>query len=800
MSNDIISKKQRGGLLGFLSALTGKAAVMAEKSRFEAFLTAFPGEYCGWAQDGSLAYSQNFCTTLGLNALESVSDIQACLSPGDAAALESMFSRLHESGTPFSLTVRSHDEKKTYNISGSRGKDLNGENRFDVLWVEDVTQQTADQREMEKQREIYHRRVEELRAALAALPNPCWLRNKNQEIIWVNDAYATAMKTTREDILREQKEIAPLKRRQKFTRPDQLQPGVEQAAAALKENKVQEIDTHMIIGGQRRLMKILEIPLTEFELTLGRSEDITRQEELENELVRYQKSNHELLEQLHSAIAMFKDDHRLEFYNSAFAQLWHLEDQYLNTRPKLGDIMEKLREMRRLPEQADFRNFKQSWLDMFTSLIDPHEEMLYLPDGRALRLLVIPHSMGGLMMTFEDVTSRLELESSYNTLIAVQRETLDNLAEAVAVYGGDGRLKLWNPAFSRLWNLDPEVLDGQPHISRVVEKMKAFFNAEEWPERREELVAKGLDRIMHEGRHHRDDGTLVDFSTVPLPDGGVLVTYSDVTDSVRVENALRDKNTALETAERLKLDFLANVSYQLRTPLNAIMGFTEILEQEYFGPLNNRQKEYTHDMQKASGKLLGLIDDILDLSTIEAGYLKLEPQTVKIHDMLSSIADLVNEWARKEELKFTLTCARNIGTIEADQTRLKQALINLIRNAIAFTPPGGEIFLSAKKQKEGILFEVRDTGVGIAKEDQCRIFDAFERAQQTGRQKSPMAAKSGAGLGLSLVKNIAKLHDGTVSLESQENKGTCVSLFIPFERKSDKKSKIPKSIANALAS
>jgi PAS domain S-box-containing protein len=203
---------------------------------------------------------------------------------------------------------------------------------------------------------------------------------------------------------------------------------------------------------------------------------------------------------------------------------------------------------------------------MFTGLIDPYEDMLHLPDSSALRMLVIPHSMGGLMMTFEDVTSRLELESSYNTLIAVQKETLDNLGEAVAVFGSNGRLRLSNPSFGNLWGLHPEDLEGEPHVTTIVEKTKPFFTKEEWPARKEELVARGLDRTLHEGRLTRADGSLVDFTTVPLPDGGVLLTYSDVTDTVRVENALREKNAALEAAEQLKLDFLANVSYQLRTP------------------------------------------------------------------------------------------------------------------------------------------------------------------------------------------------------------------------------------------
>jgi signal transduction histidine kinase len=536
------------------------------------------------------------------------------------------------------------------------------------------------------------------------------------------------------------------------------------------------VEVFINTGGKRVLMLITEMPLPDLNMTLGITEDISALDQIRNELQRYQSSNKDLLEHLRSAIAIFTADERLEFFNSAFAQLWDLEEGWLNTKPKLGEIMEKLREMRRLPEQADFRRFKQSWLDMFTGLINPHDDMLYIPDGSALRMLVIPHSMGGLMMTFEDVTSRLELESSYNTLIAVQKETLDNLGEAVAVYGGDGRLKLWNPACAHLWGLNPEDLDGEPHISRLVEKVSKYFTKEEWPERRDEIISNALDRVMREGRIKRVNNTQIDFTTVPLPDGGVLVTYTDVTDTVRVENALREKNAALEAAEQLKLDFLANVSYQLRTPLNAIMGFNEILDQQYFGTLNDKQKEYTRDIHRASERLLELINDILDLATLEAGYMSLQRAEVKIYDLMGSITDLVSDWARKGNIEVHLHCPKNIGKIMADEKRLKQALINVIRNSITFTPQGGRIDLTARKTGETIEIEIRDNGIGIQKEDKKRIFAPFERAN-SGEAR---LRRSGAGLGLSLVKNIIALHGGNVDLESEPGKGTTVTIALPL--------------------
>jgi len=769
------------------STLTGRDALLAEKSRLEAFLAAVPGDYCGWAADGVAAYSEGFCKLLGLEKVSSIADVQNRLTPSDSATLEGLFNRLRDTGISFQIIVKTLNEDRSLRLSGSKGKSLNNTDVFFILWIEDITRLYETERRNKIELEQKQEKLSLLQLSLESFPWPLWKRDKSQNLIWCNKAYADLIGDTQENIIRAQKEILPASRKKK--RPDEpFRPaGRELAELALEKNATQQTRLHVIVEGKRLLMRIFENPVSDGHCTVGFAENITDQENLENDLRRYQATNQELLEQLRTAIGIFGQDQRLEFYNSAFSQLWGIEDQWLNGKPKLGDLMEKLRENRRLPEQADFRRFKQGWLDMFTSLINPHEDMLYLPDNSALRMLVVPQSAGGLMMTFEDVSSRLELESSYNTLIAVQRETLDNLAEGVAVYAGNGRLKLWNPSFARIWNLHPEDLEGEPHINTIVEKKKPYFAEHEWKNRREELITTGLDRVLHEGRLKRANDTLLDFSTVPLPDGGVLVTYTDVTDSVRVENALRDKNAALETAEQLKIDFLANVSYQLRTPLNAIMGFNDILDQQYFGPLNSRQKEYTHDISLASERLLALINDILDLSTIEAGYMDLEKEQANIAALLESTVDLASEWARKSKIEISLQYPKTIGKMELDIRRIKQALMNVIRNAITFTPEGGTIEVSAKRRKDGIQIVIADNGIGIAAEHHGRIFEPFEKAQKgSDPQGSNMDiagqnSKSGAGLGLSLVKNIMTMHGGSVELQSAPENGTTVILFLPFK-------------------
>jgi signal transduction histidine kinase len=580
---------------------------------------------------------------------------------------------------------------------------------------------------------------------------PVWQVDVAGKLVWCNDAYGALFDCTPDDAVARQKLVSAT------GNPRQ----------------------HLIVKGQRRLFNVSMTDQQDGS-RLGVLIDVTREEDLESEHKRNQTATKELLEQLGTAVATFTADQRLEFFNSAFTRLWQLEDTWLATRPKLGEILEKLREARRLPEQADFKRYKQTWLDMFTNLIDPTEDMSHLPDGTTLRMLVVPNPAGGLMFTFEDVTSRLALETSYNTLVAVQRETLDNLTEGVAVFGGDGRLKLWNPSFAQLWGLNPEDMQAEPHITRLIERVAGRFAPAEWPAARDSLLSQVLNGAEISVRLRLADNHLVACNNVVLPDGGVLLSHVDVTDSVQVENALREKNAAFEAAERLKLDFLANVSYQLRTPLNAIMGFTEILDHQYFGTLNEKQLQYTQGTKEASERLLTLIDDILDLSTLEAGYLKLEYEQVDLAVQLRSLYGLTEEWARKEGLELALDVDGLDVIMDADPRRLKQIILSLLRNAIAFTPTGGQIRLSAKRNGDQVMIEVGDNGAGVPTEEQQRIFEPFERGANADRSDGRRGS-SGAGLGLTLVRNIAELHGGTVGFDSVPGRGTVVTLTLPLK-------------------
>ena len=390
---------------------------------------------------------------------------------------------------------------------------------------------------------------------------------------------------------------------------------------------------------------------------------------------------------------------------------------------------------------------------------------------RSSGLLQPPHPFGGL---WGGITDTWALDRNYNKLIAVQRETLDILFEGVAVIGANGRLRLSNPAFGSMWQIPAHELENESHISEIANHISDLIgDSDAMNADKQQLTGLLTDRKSRSGRMERIDGSVLDYATVPLPDGAVLLRFLDVSAAINMERALRERNEALETADRLKSEFIANGSYELRTPLNPIIGFAEILGGEYFGDLNDRQAEYTTGILASSNRLLLLINDILGLATIEAGHMSLERVSIDINGLLNSVLGLVHERARQKKLTMECNCPPDIGAMVADEKRLKQALFNILSNTVKFTPHDGEIIVSARRQGDETILTTSDSGVGISSADQDRVFAKFEHGT------SAEARRSGAGLGLSLVKSFVEMHGGKVALESKSEVGTNVICALP---------------------
>jgi signal transduction histidine kinase len=681
-----------------------------------------------WGREGSAPYSYGGGERL----------LDSCLAGADATALSEAIDALSASGRAFTLTA--HDARdRAITI---RGRAVGG---MAALWLEpedEARTQSLD-----------------FRTVLDALPVPVWLRDKTLALSWGNRAFLTAAGAETEE--------AALAAQASLDRSER-----DLAGAARSEGHEMEAKRFAVVAGQRRTLAFTHVPI-EHDQIVGTAIDVTDVSNAQAQLQQHIDAHADTLDKLATAVAIFGKDQKLSFYNRAFARLWGLEETWLDRHPTDGEILDRLREGRKLPEQRDYQAWKRERLALYEQAAEYlPEELWHVLGGKTLRVVAQPHPFGGLTFLYEDVTEKLALESSYNTLIKVQSATLDTLQEAVAVFGPDGRLKLHNAAFERIWELEPSILEGEPHVQRIADACIERFGEEDVWQRLIAAISEGSPGRNNWGEIERSDKTILALSLAPLPDGATLVTFADVTDRFRIESALRDRNEALVAADRLKSDFIHHASFLFRDPLNAVHGFADLLASGHAGPLTDKQKEYVDDIIVASDKLAEVTGDILDLAMIDSGAMRLELSRADLSQLLHRVAEPLRQHAESLDITFHVECPADAGMVMVDQKRIRQVVFNLLSNAFKYTPRGGSITLGASIVGDDVQIYVADTGPGIAADVKANVFERFAAKGQPGE-------RAGAGLGLALVNRFVELHDGWVEIESGAQSGTEVRCHLP---------------------
>jgi len=660
--------------------------------------------------------------------------LDSCLKGPDATHLSQALDDLSAHGNAFTMPAREAGGRSVT----IRGRAVGG---LAAVWIEPAPEaQSID-----------------FRGILNSLPVPVWLRDKTLSLVWGNRAFLDAAGAA--DLESAQRSQSSLEKSER-----------DLAATARSQGGPFEAKRYALIEGQRRALHITEIPADAG--IIGTAFDVTDVAAGEAKLQQHIDAHTDTLDKLATAVAIFGPDQKLRFYNRAYLKLWGLPDKWLDRHPSDAEILDRLREESRLPEQRDYRGWKRERLELYKTARDyPSEDLWHLPGGKTLRVVAQPHPFGGLTFLYEDVTERLSLESSYNTLIKVQTATLNTLQEGVAVFGPDGRLKLYNAAFTKLWGLTPKDVADEPHVRAIAAACAEKYGDTPVWERLIQTIVAGAEDERRMGEIERNDRSILTLGLSPLPDGATLATFSDVTDRFRIEHVLRERAEAFEAADRLKSEFIKHVSYELRTPLNTIAGFAQLLATEEFGMLNLRQTGYVKDILEASSTLTSLVSDILDLAMIESGGLRLELERVELFPMLSEVAAHAREWGGKVGLSLEVDCPDDSGFFLADARRVRQVMFNLLSNAFKYTNKGGVIVLGGRIVGEDVQIWVQDHGPGIDPEMRAKVFEKFST-------KSAAGQRGGAGLGLALVNRFVDLHNGWVEIDSGKT-GTLVRCHFP---------------------
>ncbi|MEO1198316.1 MAG: ATP-binding protein [Pseudomonadota bacterium] len=726
----------------------------ARLDRAETFVRADAEALIIWPADGDRAVVHN--TADGGAAIPADSSeliaFGRWLDAASAGDLEAHVARLRDFGEGFGLMLRTRSGR----FAEAEGRAGSGQ-----VLVRFKTVQASDRGQAQARLEAdeLKRAAHDFEAIGAALRSPVWIVSDAGRLVYANAAYAAvAGFDTADEAITAEAFVLP-----------RAEPGQDAETG----------DLGLMSLDQGRSPRRYAITAVRCGRGVGYvARDVEEVLEVRRTLHALEAAHSHTLAQLKTGVAAVDADRRLIFHNPAFQDLWQLADDQLADRPDFGEVLDQLRAAGRLPEMSkDYRVWRDGLLSRDRPS-DAEESQWHLPDGRTLRVIIDPQPDGGLTYLFENVTESIALQTRFVALSRVQRETIDSLGEGIVVFGSDGRLKLHNPAWQAQWQIDDVLLADRPRVDDLIRACEPLYEDDQlWGTIKGAVTGLADARRPFNTQIERADGLALALSMVPLPDGGTLVVFADVTDSRRIERALRDSNEALRKAAQIKNDFVHKVSYELRSPLTNIIGFTHLLSEPTTGSMNDRQREYAGYILSSSSALLAIVNDILDLATIDAGVMELDIRDIDLAQVLDSAVAGVRDRLDDHGVRLNIDIADGIGPIEADETRLKQIVFNLTSNAVGFSESGQQVDITARATDDDrVEIAVVDRGPGIDPEQVNHVFERFQSDARGTRHR-------GAGLGLNIVRSLVELHGGTVELTSSDGQGTRAVCTLPRRQK-----------------
>jgi signal transduction histidine kinase len=718
--------------------------------------------------DDGVEVDQQLVRDLGLEKLPSkLWDLvgnDSGIAPADLEVLVSEMGIARASATRVALKLRAHGSGRVFDVRGGPAPDQPPGTL--LLWFFDTSAGEEERAKLSLRLKQTEAALGSLTQLIEAAPFPMWYRGPDLKLGLVNSAFVHAV---------EGKDAADvIDRSAELVDAQGEDSAVAIARQAQESGRVVSRMQPAIIHGERRMLRVANVPLSTGAVA-GFAVDVQDLEDARAELARYIESQRELADRMTAGTAQFDADRTLSFFNRPFAMMTQLDPDWLAEQPEFDRVIERMRDQQRLPETRDFPAWKEERRGWFTSADEVLEEEWMLPNGDHIRVVAQPLPDGGLRLFLEDRTEQLRLASARDTLLRVRAATFDNLFEAISVFASDGRLYTWNSRFIEDWELDEEWLTTHPRVDELVPAMaRKLVNPTAAAQIREMVRQTTNERQSSTGRITMTDGRHFQFAAVPLPDGNALLTMVDVTDSTRIEAALRERATALEEADRVKTDFVANMSYELRTPLTSIGGFAELLGGGYAGDLTPKARDYVSAILESVERLSKLINDVLDLTTGDTRGVALEKERVDIAGLCRAAAETAKARAAEKGQKLDVDISPSAGHVFGDARRLRESVEHVLQNAIAYTDRKGRISLSATGDKKQAVIRIEDNGSGIEAGDLPRVFNRFDRVVEAG-----VRGEAALGLGLPLTQQFIEAHGGTVELDSEKGKGTSVTLTIP---------------------
>lgn len=718
--------------------------------------------------DGKIEGPQRLAAWLGLDELPGfLSELDAGevgLSTEDLEALRDAVRKTQKTAAPFNLVVTPRGSGKSLALRGHLADPVVSPNGAALIWWFDFTESQAELTRLRQERARAKSDFAALVGLIEAAPMPMWFRGPDMKLRLVNTAYVKAVGVaSAAEAVKKQYEL--------IETVDGLTAAQVAQQARDKDLPVERI-VQATVGTQRRTLRVSDLPLGK-EGVAGYAIDIEEMEEQARAFRAFREAQRSMLDQLSIGVAQFDGERRLTFANQPFQRQFALPPAARLDPLEFDRFLDVARDAGRLPEVRDFPAWRRELAAWFTAGT-PREDAWTLSEGTHLRVVAQPMPDGGLVLIAEDRSEQLALAAVRDTLLRTRTAAYDSLFESVAVFAPDGRMQLWNRRFPEIWGLPEEWLDEHPRIEEVIERIgEALARPAQRQAIGEVVRAATLDRKQRGGRVELANGRTLEFAGVPLPDGNGLLTVLDVTDSKMAEDALRERNAALEEADAVKTRFLANMSYEFRTPLTSIGGFAELLQSGVAGDLTDQAQDYVAAILAAVDRLRGQIESVLDLTQSEAGLLPIATEEIELLPLVTQVVREREDAIEENGLTLDLRGDRSAGKVMADARQLGRAIGNLIDNAIAATPREGRILVALSRRKQGARIVISDNGAGMKPSEMARALDGY----RIGTDGKPEGRRG--GLGLPLARQLIEAHGGRLDIQSEKGTGTTVTITLP---------------------
>ena len=491
-----------------------------------------------------------------------------------------------------------------------------------------------------------------------------------------------------------------------------------------------------------------------------------------------------VLDAIEYGVLFMDADLRVRVDNRAYRKIWAIPADLVAGKPHVRDLIEYNRNkgLYDVPDAAWDAYVDRRVADIARGRVAPTE--FRLANGKVIQYqcLALPH--GGRMLTYFDITALKQVEESLreanrakDTALAELQAVLQTIDYGILFMDADLRIRMHNRAYREIWGLPEAFFADKPTFREdmaITRRTNLCDVAdEEWDAFVERRLEEIEDGTASEGEIALKNGRILQSDCIALPDGGRMLTYFDITALKRAQEELIQAKEEAEVANRAKSQFLANMSHELRTPLNAIIGYSELIAEGTYGALPERVGQVTQRVEVNARHLLSMINDVLDLSKIEAGHFELSLDDYSMKEVVDTAVASVESLAAEKDLALTAKVPPDLPVGRGDEHRISQLLLNLLGNAIKFTDAGA-VSVEVSRRNGEFLVRVRDSGVGISEADQRAIFEEFQQTDTSSTRE-----KGGTGLGLAIAKRIVELHGGGIWVESRPGEGAVFAFSLP---------------------